>query len=99
MPHSVSQSGIFQSWLKTIGMTATSHSWRPGSSIIQQPQVEQRTGLSRSSIYQKISEGTFPAPIRLSAKAVGWLSHEIDKWIEQRIRASRLVDKEVANDQ
>jgi prophage regulatory protein len=67
--------------------------------IEKRKQVEARTGLSRSSIYQKVAEGTFPKPIRLSAQSVGWLSHEIDEWIEQRIRASRLVDKEVANDQ
>jgi prophage regulatory protein len=57
--------------------------------VEKRKQVEKRTGLSRSTIYQKINEGTFPAPIRLSAHAVGWLSHEIDAWIEQRIRASR----------
>lgn len=57
--------------------------------IEKRKQVEDRTGLSRSSIYQKIAEGTFPKPIRLSAHAVGWLSHEIDQWLEQRIRASR----------
>jgi len=67
--------------------------------IEKRKQVEARTGLSRSAIYQKVAEGTFPKPIRLSAQSVGWLSHEIDDWIEQRIRASRLVDKEVANDQ
>ncbi len=59
--------------------------------IEKRKQVEFRTGLSRSTIYQKIAEGTFPAPIRLSAQAVGWLSHEIDDWIEQRIRASRMA--------
>ncbi len=57
--------------------------------ILRRKQVERRTGLSRSTLYQKISQGTFPAPIRLSSQAVGWLSHEIDEWIEQRIRVSR----------
>jgi prophage regulatory protein len=63
--------------------------------IEKRKQVEARTGLSRSSIYQKVAEGTFPKPIRLSAQSVGCLSHEIDEWIELRIRASRPVDKEV----
>lgn len=57
--------------------------------ILRRKQVERRTGLSRSTLYQKISQGTFPAPIRLSSQEVGWLSHEIDEWIEQRIRVSR----------
>jgi prophage regulatory protein len=63
--------------------------------IEKRKQVEARTGLSHSSIYQKVAEGTFPKPIRLSAQSVGWLSHERDAWIEQRIRASRPADKEV----
>jgi prophage regulatory protein len=63
--------------------------------ILRRKQVEHRTGLSRSTIYEKVGKGEFPAPIRLSAQSVGWLSHEIDEWIAQRIRASRPVDKEV----
>ena len=35
--------------------------------IEKRKQVEARTGLSRSSIYQKVAEGTFPKPIRLGA--------------------------------
>jgi prophage regulatory protein len=57
--------------------------------IIKRKQVEHRTGLSRSTIYQKIAEGTFPKAIRLSAHAVGWLSHEIDEWIERQVKLSR----------
>jgi prophage regulatory protein len=62
--------------------------------IEKRKQVEARTGLSRSAIYQKVADGTFPKPIHLSAHAVGWLSHEIDAWIEQRIRASRAAASE-----
>jgi prophage regulatory protein len=51
--------------------------------------VEARTGLSRSSIYKGISEGTFPAPIKLGARAVGWLDHEITAFIEARVAESR----------
>jgi prophage regulatory protein len=35
--------------------------------IEKRKQVEARTGLSRSAIYQKVAEGAFPKPIRLSA--------------------------------
>ncbi len=66
-----------------------------GLKIEKRKQVEARTGLSRSSIYQKVAEGTFPKPIRLLAQSVGWRLHEIDEWIEQRIRDSRPADKEV----
>lgn len=44
-----------------------------------------RTGLSRSSIYQKISEGNFPPNINLGSRSVGWLESEIDAWIQDRI--------------
>ena len=61
----------------------------PPLSILRRPQVEARTGLSRSTIYARIQDGTFPKPILLGSRAVGWLEHEIDDWLDQRIRASR----------
>lgn len=57
--------------------------------ILKLPVVEDRTGYRRSSIYLKISQGIFPAPISLGARSVGWLESEIDAWIEQRIKKSR----------
>jgi len=57
--------------------------------ILRRPQVERRTGLSRSTIYQRMKDGTFPAPISLGAKAVGWLENEITAWLAERIKASR----------
>ena len=56
-------------------------------SILRRKQVEDRTGLSRSSIYLYIQEGTFPKPINLGARAVGWLENEVDKWLTDRIEA------------
>ena len=58
-------------------------------SIIRRKTVEARTGLSRSTIYQRIKDGTFPPPISLGAKAVGWLQSDIEDWISERVRASR----------
>jgi prophage regulatory protein len=46
--------------------------------------VQDRTGLSRSTIYDLMDAGDFPRPIRLGPRAVGWLSHEVDEWIEDR---------------
>lgn len=57
--------------------------------ILRRKQVEARTGLSRSSIYDRIKQGTFPAPISLGAKAVGWIESEIDAWLNARIQESR----------
>lgn len=50
--------------------------------------VKVRTGLSRSTIYSKIKDGTFPAPIPLGARAVGWLSRDIDLWIDACVAQS-----------
>jgi prophage regulatory protein len=57
--------------------------------ILRLQAVRQRTGLSRSSIYLKISQGIFPKPIRLGERSVGWLQTEVDSWIEERIKLSR----------
>jgi prophage regulatory protein len=49
--------------------------------ILRRKQVEARTGLSRSTIYLRIQEGSFPRPINLGARAVGWLENEIEAWL------------------
>ncbi len=53
--------------------------------ILRLPAVKQRTGLSRSSIYLHIADGSFPAPISLGPRAVGWIESEIDEWIAEKI--------------
>ncbi len=58
-------------------------------SILRLPAVKARTGLSRSSVYLKISQGIFPKPISLGVRAVGWLESEVDAWLEQLINQSR----------
>ena len=51
-------------------------------SILRLPEVKQRTGLSRSSIYNAIKAGSFPSAVLLGVRAMGWKSNEIDSWIE-----------------
>ena len=53
--------------------------------FIRLPEVIKRTGYRLTSIYEKIAEGTFPAPIKLGPRAVAWVSEEIDKWMDARI--------------
>lgn len=57
--------------------------------MLRLPAVRSRTGLSRSTIYLRISEGTFPQPISLGGRAVGWLEDEINQWLGDQIAASR----------
>jgi prophage regulatory protein len=53
--------------------------------IIRRKQVEARVGLSRSSIYAAIAQGTFPKPVNIGARAVGWPAHECDEIIAARV--------------
>lgn len=57
--------------------------------ILRLPSVRERTGLSRSNIYAKISRKEFPAAVSLGARAVGWIEAEIEAWLEARIEQSR----------
>jgi prophage regulatory protein len=60
------------------------------ATVIQRlPTVKARTGLSRSTIYLRISEGRFPKPVSLGGRAVGWVEEEITDWLNQQIEASR----------
>jgi prophage regulatory protein len=58
-------------------------------SILRLPAVKTRTGLSRSTIYLRVSQGTFPRPVSLGGRAVGWVDEEIQLWVAERIAASR----------
>ena len=49
--------------------------------IIRMKTVLARTGLSRSTIYRKIAEGTFPAQIKISTNGAGWKESDINRWI------------------
>jgi prophage regulatory protein len=50
--------------------------------IIRLKTVVNRTGLSRSTIYRKIAERTFPAQLRISIHGAGWRESDIDRWIK-----------------
>jgi prophage regulatory protein len=45
------------------------------------------SGLPKSSVYAEVKAGTFPAPIPLSRRRVGWLRTEIETWIKHKIEA------------
>jgi prophage regulatory protein len=57
--------------------------------LIRLPEVIQRTGKKRSTIYQNVKNGQMPAPIKIGEKAVCWVESEIEDWIASRITASR----------
>ncbi|MGR3494070.1 helix-turn-helix transcriptional regulator [Citreimonas sp.] len=50
--------------------------------------VEDITGLSRSTIYRLMSNGEFPKPIKLTGRAVAWPESRISAWLAERHLAS-----------
>ena len=52
---------------------------QPGG-IWKLPRVIQESGLGRSTIYARVKEGTFPAPLKLGKNASGWLAAEVIQW-------------------
>lgn len=67
--------------------------------ILRRKQVEARTGLARSTIYQYMKDGVFPKAVQLGPRAVGWVESDISAWISQRIAAvdpARHADREHA---
>jgi len=57
--------------------------------ILRLPAVKARTGLSRSTIYLRITEGSFPRPASLGARAVGRVEAEVGAWLAGQIEQSR----------
>ncbi len=49
--------------------------------IIRLKTVLARTGLSRSTLYRKIAEGTFPCQVKISINGAGWRESAINRWI------------------
>ena len=53
--------------------------------ILRRKQVQARIGLSRSTLYLRIAEGTFPKPVSLGTRAVGWPASEVEALNAARI--------------
>ncbi|MCW8346091.1 AlpA family transcriptional regulator [Vibrio sp. ZSDZ65] len=59
--------------------------------IVRIKELTQLTGLSRSTIYDKINsrspryDATFPKSLKLGSRAVGWLSTDVSRWIESKV--------------
>ena len=64
--------------------------------IIRLRTVLSRTGLSRSTIYRKIAEGTFPPQIKISVNGSGWHESDVNRWITNPVawRAEAADDSE-----
>lgn len=72
-------------------MTAT-HSRK----ILRLPAVQEKSGLGRDSIYRGAREGWFPKPVKLTARASGWLEDEVDAWLAERAEARSVGGRDAA---
>jgi prophage regulatory protein len=52
--------------------------------LLRRPDVETRTGLSRSTIYEWMKRGEFPLPVRLGARLVAWRESDVTAWLDAR---------------
>lgn len=57
---------------------------------LRRSEVELSTGLSRSTIYRRISEGRFPAPFDLGGHCVRWSEQDLLEWKHSHSRARRM---------
>lgn len=53
--------------------------------IMRLEEVMSVTGYKRSSVYKYVALGSFPRPVQLTDRAVGWVSTEVEDWIKARI--------------
>ena len=50
--------------------------------ILRREEVSQLTGLARATIYKKIADSSFPPPIRLGTRSVGWRLSDVVAWLQ-----------------
>lgn len=53
----------------------------PQDRILRLDAVLDRTGLSRSTLYRKIQDGTFPRQVRIAERCAGWRESAIEEWM------------------
>lgn len=52
--------------------------------LLRRPEVEARTGLSRSTLYDWMKRGEFPQPVKLGLRIVAWRESDVTEWLESR---------------
>ena len=56
-----------------------------GERLLRLPAVRERTGLSRSHLYQLMAEGIFPKPCSIGVRVRAWVASEVDNWVAARV--------------
>ncbi|AYM89219.1 AlpA family transcriptional regulator [Serratia sp. 3ACOL1] len=61
------------------------------NTLIRLTEVQRRTGYSKAWLYRLISQGKFPASVKIGTRSIAFVESEIDEWVNQRIAESRGV--------
>lgn len=59
------------------------------TNLLRLKQVQAQTGLGRSSIYNLIGDGDFPAPVKITKRAVAWPQQSINDWVASRVSTAK----------
>jgi prophage regulatory protein len=82
---SSSQSGRTKNDVPSESSIPASNSCGAPIHVLRLAQVIERTGLRKTKIYELQSEGEFPMRVKITAHAVGWIEHEVQAWLAERI--------------
>lgn len=52
--------------------------------LLRLKEVQEMVGLCRTTVLVMVKRGDFPKPIKITARAVAWVEHEVESWIESR---------------
>jgi prophage regulatory protein len=63
--------------------------------ILRLPEVLNRVGVRRATLYQWITAGKFPKQIQLGTRSVGWDEKSVESWLKDRISASQSADSKL----
>ena len=75
--------------MKDISVTAQTRAMGSLPQIYRLHDVLKETGLGRSTVYRMVAEHTFPAPVKLAKRAVGWRHDDVRTWTMERPSTSR----------
>lgn len=70
-------------------MTAAFEQRNSHDRILRFREVKEMVGLGKTTLYARIKEGSFPKPISLGGRAVGWIKSEVVAWLVARINETR----------
>ena len=78
--------------MKRTSIPTTSAASESSPVFMRLPAVLQATGLGRSTVYRMVAERTFPAPVKLAKRAVGWRHDDVQQWTVERTSTSRQAE-------